>query len=186
LILVEDVRSRRGLRVELGLRRVLLFLLAILITNQAWGEMPVAALPQVYIDTPWSPPTGGKTWRAHTAAEFQRALNSSSPGDTIILDGGATYPGSFTVPAKSNTGHKWIYIESSKLTDLPPAGKRVNPDIDAMKMPKLVATGAAPAISILPRGVLLSARRTGGVLGIDAGLRPGARSGGELPHVFPD
>jgi hypothetical protein len=131
-------------------RRVLLLLLAIAGTAHAWGEMPVPALPQVYLDTAWNPPTGGKSLRAHTVAEFQRVLDSSRPGDTIILDGGATYPGSFTVPAKPNPDHKWIYIESSELASLPAPGRRVNPDRDAAKMPKIVATSVSPAISISP------------------------------------
>ena len=133
----------------LRMRRLLL-LLAIASPVQAWGEMPVPALPQMYVDTVWNPPTGGKTWKAHTAAEFQHALDSSNPGDKIILDAGTSYQGSFAVPAKTNPDHKWIYLESSELASLPASGKRVNPDVDAGKMAKIVATGVSPAISILP------------------------------------
>jgi hypothetical protein len=111
--------------------------------------MPTAALP-LYIDTHWDPPAGGKTWLAHNADEFQRALNSSSPGDTIALDAGTSFPGSFTVPAKANPDHKWIYIESSELALLPTPGSRVNPEADAGKMPKIVSTGVSPAITISP------------------------------------
>jgi len=116
----------------------------------AWGEMPVPALPRVYIDTAWHPPTGGKSWKVHTATEFQRALDSSSPGDTITLDAGASYRGNFTAPAKANPGHKWIYIESSEFVGLPRSGERVNPSTDAARMPKIVSTSVSPAISIMP------------------------------------
>jgi hypothetical protein len=101
----------------------------------------------VYIDTTWALPAGGKNFRPHTADEFQHALNDVSPGDVITLDPGVTYAGSFTVPAKSNPEHKWIYIEGSELS---PVGRRVDPATDAARMPKIVATNSSPAISILP------------------------------------
>ena len=132
------------------MRRFLFLLLAIASAANGMGQMPVPALPQVYIDTAWQPPTGGKTWKAHTASELQHALDSSSPGDTIVLDGGATYQGSFTVPGKANPDRKWIYIEGSELAALPAPGKRVNPESDAARMPKIVATSVAPAITIEP------------------------------------
>jgi hypothetical protein len=132
------------------MRRSLRLLLAITSAVQAWGQMPIPELPQVYLDTAWNSPTGGMSWKAHTATEFQRALDSSNPGDIIVLDGGVTYQGSFTVPAKSNPNHKWIYIESSNLSGLPPVGKRVTPSTDAVKMPKIVTTSVSPAIIISP------------------------------------
>ena len=132
------------------MRGFLLLLMAVASAAQGWGQMPVAALPQVYLDTTWNPPSGGKTWKAHTAAEFQRALDSSSPGDVIVLDSGASYLGSFTVPAKTNPSHKWIYIEGSELASLPASGTRVDPDKNAAKMPKIVATDVSPAISFTP------------------------------------
>jgi hypothetical protein len=111
------------------------------------AQLPAPELPRTYIDTKWSPPAGGRTFRPHTADEFQRALNESNPGDIVILEAGATYPGTFTAPAKSNPQHKWIYIQGS---ELPAVKKRVDPVRDAARMPKVVATGSAPAISILP------------------------------------
>ncbi len=113
------------------------------------AQMPTPELPRVYIDTHWAPPDSGRIWRAHTAEEFQHALDGADPGDIIVLDAGTTYAGGFTAPAKSNPEHKWIYIESSELAALPPSGKRVDPARDAAKMPKIVATGESPALSIL-------------------------------------
>jgi hypothetical protein len=135
---------------ECRVHRSLILLMAITSAALAWGQMPVPERPHVYLDTAWNPPTGGRSWKAHTATEFQRALDSSKPGDTIVLDAGVTYQGSFTVPAKANPDHKWIFIESSYLAGLPAAGKRVIPGTDAVKMPKIVATSVAPAISISP------------------------------------
>jgi hypothetical protein len=132
------------------MRRFLFLLLAFATVGNGFGQIPVPALPQVYIATTWQPPTVGKTWKAHTAEELQQALNSSVPGDTIVLDGGATYQGSFLVRRKDNPEHNWIYIEGSQLTHLPAPGTRVDPKSDASKMPKIVAADAAPAISIEP------------------------------------
>ncbi len=138
-----------GLWTQLKIRRLFLLLLTIAWAANSFGEMPSPALPTAYVDTKWDPPSGGKTWLAHTAQEFQRALDSSNPGDTIVLDANASYRGSFTVPDKVNPKRKWIYVQSSALAVLPVPGKRVNPSVDAVKMPKIVATGTAPAISVL-------------------------------------
>jgi hypothetical protein len=122
-------------------------LLLLLAAVPGFAQLPAPELPRIYIDTEWSPPSGGKTLRPHTSDEFQRALNGSNPGDIIMLDAGATYSGAFTAPAKANPQHKWIYIQGS---ELPAVNKRVDPARDAARMPKIVATGAAPAISVLP------------------------------------
>ncbi len=127
-----------------ALRWILLFLLAAI---PAVAQMPAPELPRVYIDTHWTPPTGGKTFHPHTSDEFQRVLDDSNPGDVIVLDAGVTYAGSFSAPAKSNPEHKWIYVQGS---ELPAVNKRVDPARDAARMPKIVATGVAPAISVLP------------------------------------
>lgn len=113
------------------------------------AQVPSPELPRVYIDTHWAPPSGGKTWRAHTADEFQQALDGSNSGDIIVLDAGASYQGSFTIRAKPNPDHKWIYIEGSELASLPVAGKRIDPGRDAANMPKIIATDTSPAVSVL-------------------------------------
>ena len=105
-------------------------------TAIAAAQKPVAQLPQVYIDTTWNPPVGGTTWAAHTAAQFTQALNSSQPGDIIVLDAGATYTGNFAVPAKFNPNNQWIYVISSALANLP-VGQRVSP-ANVANMPRII------------------------------------------------
>src|SRR5208282_2313239 len=124
----------------------------LLFTALAQAQMPVAALPEVYIDTTWNPPTGGVTWKAHTSADLTNAFTSAVPGDTIILDAGSVYSGNFTLPAKANPNNLWIYIESSALSKLPPPGMRVNPSTDAPNMPKIVTPNTNSAIIIAPGG----------------------------------
>ena len=113
----------------------------------AFAQLPTPELPRVFIDTHWAPPGAGKTFRPHTSDEFQRALNDSTPGDLIILDAAVIYAGAFTAPAKSNPEHKWTYIRGA---ELPTVNRRIDPARDAARMPKIVATGFAPAIGILP------------------------------------
>src|ERR1041384_8303473 len=45
--------------------------------------------------------------------DLQAALNSAQPGDTIVLQAGATYVGPITLPVKS--GSSYITIQSSAL-----------------------------------------------------------------------
>jgi len=66
-----------------------------------------------------------------------------------MLDAGASYQGSFTASAKANPEHKWIYVESSAVASLPVPGKRIDPARDVARLPKIVATGMSPGISIL-------------------------------------
>ena len=49
------------------------------------------ALPRVYIDTTYVPPTG-KTIAVAAAGNFQAALVAARPGDVITLAAGATLP----------------------------------------------------------------------------------------------
>jgi hypothetical protein len=113
----------------------------------AIAQKPIAELPRVYIDSTWDLPTGGMTWAVHTSAQLTSTLQSAQPGDVIVLDAGVTYTGSFHIPAKSNPNHKWIYVVSSKLQNLP-AGIRVSP-ANTANMPFIVSTNAGPAFDVL-------------------------------------
>ncbi len=75
-----------------------------------------------------------------TAAAFSSALSSAQLGDTIILNAGTTYVGSFSL-ANKTTGSGFITIQSSNLAQLPAAGVRVSP-ADAANMPIIQAPGS--------------------------------------------
>src|SRR5215213_7151932 len=79
------------------------------------------------------------TIRVPPQGDFQKALNNARPGDTIILEAGATYTGPFTLPAKPNSD-LFITIQSSALSQLPSASERVSPS-HAPLMPKLLSPG---------------------------------------------
>lgn len=102
-------------------------------------------LPQQYIDTTYSAPTGATCTAANSSA-FQTCLKNAALNSTIVLNAGTTYTGPFTLPNKTS-GSGWIYIISSNLASLPGAGTRVGPS-NAANMPKIVTSQAGvPAIT---------------------------------------
>jgi hypothetical protein len=79
---------------------------------------------------------------------LQDAINAAQPGDTILLEAGATFQGNFTLPVKS--GSAFITIRSSaRDEDLPGPGQRIRP-ADAPLLPKLQSTNAGPALKTAP------------------------------------
>lgn len=120
--------------------------LIVVLGRFAAAQMPVAQLPQTYINTTWSLPTDGTNWAAHTAAQLASAPKVSSPGDVIVLDAGVTYTGYFLLPAKNNPNNKWIYVVSSAIASLP-AGQRVSPS-SAVKLAKLVTPNVAAVFQV--------------------------------------
>ena len=76
-------------------------------------------LPREQVDTKM-PTMRGKTTKVTAKDDLQAALKNAQGGDTLILDAGATYGGSFILPKKAGDG--WIIIKSSGETELPPPG----------------------------------------------------------------
>src|SRR5215510_11043159 len=48
--------------------------------------------------------------------DLQAAINNAAPGDTIVLEAGATYRGPFVLPKK--TGDAFITIQSSRAGEI--------------------------------------------------------------------
>ena len=71
----------------------------------------------------------GATITVPVGGDLQGAINAAQPGDTIIVQAGATYSGSYVLPVKSGTGE--ITIQSSRVSELPD-GVRVSPSQDAL------------------------------------------------------
>src|SRR5262249_4788663 len=79
-------------------------------------------LPRVVVDTKYVPPTG-QVIAVPAGGDFQAAIDRAKPGDVITLQAGATYTGTFTLPAKTGSG--WIVIRTSAPdSSLPPSGTR--------------------------------------------------------------
>ncbi|HEX5705698.1 MAG TPA: hypothetical protein VFX96_00265 [Pyrinomonadaceae bacterium] len=70
---------------------------------------------------------------------LQRALDAARPGDTIMLEAGATYPGPFTLPRKAG-GDGWIIVRTTTADSALRPGERVAP-AQAHLLAKLVAPG---------------------------------------------
>lgn len=88
-----------------------------------------AELPRVYIQTAMAnTPAPGATSTISAGGDLQSALNSASCGDTIQLQAGATFTGTFTFPAKSCDDNHWIIVRtSSSDSSLPAEGARLTP-----------------------------------------------------------
>ena len=61
--------------------------------------------------------TFGATLVVPAGGDLQSAINSASPGDTIVVEAGATYRGPFTLTAKG--GDAYITIQSSRASEIP-------------------------------------------------------------------
>src|ERR1044072_4342199 len=75
----------------------------------------------------------------HQGDNLQEAINNAQPGETLILDAGATFTGPIILRAKPNST-SYITIQSAGLSLLPRAGQRVS-DTDGSNMPKIVSPG---------------------------------------------
>ena len=73
-------------------------------------------------------PAPGTTIMVNAGGDLQGALNSAHCGDTIELQAGATFTGTFVFPAKSCDNSHWVIVRTSAPdSSLPAEGKRVNP-----------------------------------------------------------
>lgn len=88
-----------------------------------------AALPTACINTALSnTPSPGSVINVASGGNLQSALNSSTCGQIIKLAVGATFTGTFTIPAKSCDAGHWIQIRSAAADgNLPPEGSRLTP-----------------------------------------------------------
>jgi hypothetical protein len=86
---------------------------------------------------------GGRIISVRAGENLQAKINSAKPGDTLLLDAGATWVGNFTLPARSDPG--WIAIRGSQEAALPKPGQRVSPS-NAQQMPKILTPNATGAI----------------------------------------
>ena len=91
----------------------------------------------------------GDTITVRAGGNFQTALDRAKPGDTILLESGATFKGAFKLPKKN--GEEFITVRSSAPdAQLPPAGTRIEPSKYASVLPKVESdVKGEPAIAAL-------------------------------------
>ena len=105
------------------------------------------SLPQAWVDTSY-PSLSGNTITVNSGGDLQGAIDSANPGDTIKVQAGATFSGSFTLPVKS--GSTYIVIRTSAPdANLPAPGMRIDPSY-AAQMPKIVSPDSTPAFQTDP------------------------------------
>lgn len=93
-------------------------------------------------------PAAAATLNVAAGGNLQAALNAAKPGDTILLQAGATFTGGFLLPVKNGT--TYITIRSSSPdTSLPSAGTRITPAY-ASKLARVRSSAAGPAFRTAP------------------------------------
>jgi len=107
---------------------------------------PKPESPRVYIDTSYHHPSAS-TINVRSGEDLQVALDAAQPGDTVVVEAGATFTGNFMLPPKASSG--WIYIETSAINSMPPPGQRPTPG-GASHMPKIQTPNSMPALLVLP------------------------------------
>jgi hypothetical protein len=78
------------------------------------------------------------TYYLHQGDSLQQAIDAAQPGDTLLLDAGATFMGPITLDAKANPNNLWISIETNSFPE--PYGTRVSPS-DAPSMASILSPG---------------------------------------------
>jgi len=88
------------------------------------AELPRVTVKSALVDTP----TPGASRLVKEGENLQQAFNAASCGDTIRLEAGASFTGSFSLPAKPCDDQHWIIIRSDAPdSSLPPEGTRLTP-----------------------------------------------------------
>jgi Carbohydrate binding module (family 6)/Right handed beta helix region len=88
---------------------------------------------------------GAATLKVNAGGDLQAALNAALPGDTILLQAGATFTGNFVLPVKSGSGDITIRSSASDAS-LPAAGVRITPAYASL-LPKLRSTSNGAALA---------------------------------------
>ena len=116
---------------SLVLRAISIFLCFILPASaqERTGFDGPAELPRVNVKSSIADtPAPEHEWRARDSSAFQQALDKAKCGDTIELQPGSTYSGSFDLPAKPCDDTHWIVIRTNTpAATLPPEGTRITP-----------------------------------------------------------
>jgi hypothetical protein len=87
------------------------------------------------------------TIQVKAGGDLQAALDEARYGDVIVLEAGATYKGPITLPFKEGASDQYITITTSNPGGIAKENERINPQIHAQAMPKIVGPDSSVAIA---------------------------------------
>jgi hypothetical protein len=98
-------------------------------TQTASGFDGPAELPRIYVKSSLADtPAPGTVWKVKEGGSVLQALNRAACGDTVELEAGATFDGSFDLPSKRCDDAHWIIIRTSSAdSSFPKEGTRIAP-----------------------------------------------------------
>ena len=93
------------------------------------------------------------TIQIKAGGNLQAAIDRASYGDVIVLEAGATYKGPITLPFKESPSgsDQYITITTSNLAGIAKENERINPQIHAKAMPKILGSDSSVAIATAER-----------------------------------
>ena len=87
------------------------------------------------------------TIQVKAGGNLQAAIDEANYGDVIVLEAGATYKGPITLPSKKGASDQYITITTSNLSGIAKENERINPQLHAKAMPKIVGPDSSAAIA---------------------------------------
>jgi hypothetical protein len=81
--------------------------------------------------------------------DLQAALNSAKPGDTVLLEAGATFVGNFILPATNSDDNRPIIVRTAGDRGLPGEGERISPAA-AERLAKIRSPNGLPSMQAAP------------------------------------
>jgi hypothetical protein len=112
-----------------------------------WIHRLGAPLTMVLLAALCPSPASADTRIVRRGQNLQSALNSAVPGDVILLEAGAEFVGSFTLPVKA--GDAPIVVQSEAAGELPEEGRRISP-AHAGRLARIRSATANPALKTAP------------------------------------
>ncbi len=136
-------------------------------TQTSGGFDGPAELPRVYVQSSLAnTPAPGGTTLVNAGGDLQGALNGASCGDTIELQPGATFTGTFTFPAKSCDDSHWIIVRTAAPdSSLPAEGTRLTPCYAGVaSLPGRPAYSCPSTANVLPKIIMSATTGSGPIV----------------------